>query len=121
MFDLPDEINYVLDKLYDNGFEAYLVGGAVRDMLMQKSAHDYDITTSANPEETERVFSSHRVVETGIKHGTVTVVINGTPVEITSFRRESAYSDGRHPDAVSFSKDVRDDLCRRDLTINAVA
>ena len=121
MFDLPDEINYVLDKLYESGFEAYLVGGAVRDMLMQKPAHDYDVTTSANPDETKRVFSSHRVVETGIKHGTVTVIVNGTPVEITSFRRESAYSDGRHPDAVSFSKDVEDDLCRRDLTVNAIA
>ncbi|MBQ7700110.1 MAG: tRNA nucleotidyltransferase [Clostridia bacterium] len=121
MLDLPDEINYTLDRLYDSGYEAYLVGGAVRDMLMHKPAHDYDITTSAIPSEVERVFSSHRVVETGIRHGTVTVIVNGTPVEITSFRRESAYSDGRHPDSVTFSKDVRDDLCRRDLTINAVA
>lgn len=121
MVSLPDEINYVLDKLYERGYEAYLVGGAVRDMLMQKPAHDYDITTSSTPEETEAVFSGHKVVETGIKHGTVTVIVNGVPVEITSFRRESAYSDGRHPDSVTFSKDVEDDLCRRDLTINAVA
>lgn len=121
MFCLPDEINYTLDKLYDAGFEAYLVGGAVRDMLMQKPAHDYDITTSANPDEIKRVFSDHRVVETGIRHGTVTVIVNGMPVEITAFRRESAYTDGRHPDAVTFSRDVREDLCRRDLTINAVA
>ena len=121
MLDLPDEINYALDKLSEHGYDAYLVGGAVRDMLMQKTAHDYDITTSSTPDETKRVFSDHRVVETGIKHGTVTVIINGVPVEITSFRCESAYSDGRHPDHVSFSRDVKDDLCRRDLTINAVA
>lgn len=121
MFDFPAEINYVLDKLYENGYDAYIVGGAVRDMLMQKPAHDYDITTSASPYEVERVFSGHRVVETGIKHGTVTVIVDGMPVEITAFRLESAYSDGRHPDSVTFSKDVKDDLCRRDLTINAVA
>lgn len=121
MLDFPAEINYTLDKLAESGFEAYLVGGAVRDMLMQKPVHDYDITTSAAPAEVERVFSGHRVVETGLKHGTVTVIVDGVPVEITSFRLESTYSDGRHPDSVTFSKDVRDDLCRRDLTINAIA
>ncbi len=121
MLDLPNEINYTLDKLYGCGYDAYLVGGAVRDTLMQKPAHDYDITTSATPAEVERVFAGHRVVETGMKHGTVTVIVDGVPVEITSFRLESTYSDGRHPDAVTFSRDVKDDLCRRDLTINAVA
>ena len=121
MLDLPDEINYTLNKLYENGYDAYLVGGAVRDILMQKPAHDYDVTTSADPEQIKRVFSGHRVVETGIKHGTVTVIVDGMQVEITSFRCESSYSDGRHPDSVTFSKDVKDDLCRRDLTINAVA
>ncbi len=121
MFDLPKEISFALDALEKAGFDAYLVGGAVRDTLMGKPAHDYDITTAATPEETEAVFSGFRVVGTGIKHGTVTVVINGVPVEITSFRKESAYTDGRHPDSVTFSRDVNDDLCRRDLTINAIA
>ena len=121
MFDLPNEINTALDMLDRAGYDAYLVGGAVRDMLMGKPAHDYDITTSSTPDETEAVFRGFRVIETGIKHGTVTVLINGMPTEITSFRRESAYSDGRHPDSVSFSKDVHEDLSRRDLTVNAVA
>ncbi len=121
MFDLPDEIDLVLDMLDRAGYDAYLVGGAVRDMIMGKPAHDYDITTSSTPSETEEVFSGFRVIETGIKHGTVTVLVNGVPVEITTFRCESVYTDGRHPDSVSFSRDVRDDLCRRDLTVNAVA
>ena len=121
MFDLPDEIDLVLDMLECAGYDAYLVGGAVRDMIMGKPAHDYDITTSSTPEETEEVFSGFRVIETGIKHGTVTVLVNGVPVEITTFRCESVYTDGRHPDSVSFSRDVKDDLCRRDLTVNAVA
>ncbi|MBO4423189.1 MAG: hypothetical protein J5879_07105 [Clostridia bacterium] len=121
MFDLPVEINTVLDRLEESGFEAFLVGGAVRDMIMAKQVHDYDVATSAEPDETERVFSDLRVVKTGVKHGTVTVIINGMPVEITSYRRESSYSDGRHPDHVSFSKNIYDDLSRRDLTINAIA
>lgn len=121
MFDLPDEIDLILDMLECAGYDAYLVGGAVRDMIMGKPAHDYDITTSSTPEETEEVFSGFRVIETGIKHGTVTVLVNGVPVEITTFRCESVYTDGRHPDSVSFSRDVKDDLCRRDLTVNAVA
>ena len=121
MFDLPDEIDLVLNMLECAGYDAYLVGGAVRDMIMGKPAHDYDITTSSTPSETEEVFSGFRVIETGIKHGTVTVLVNGVPVEITTFRCESVYTDGRHPDSVSFSRDVKDDLCRRDLTVNAVA
>lgn len=121
MFELPFEINYTLNKLSEAGYEAYLVGGAVRDMLMGKPAHDYDVTTSATPDETKLVFDGHKVVETGIRHGTVTVIVGGYPVEITSFRRESTYSDGRHPDVVTFSRRLEDDLGRRDLTVNAIA
>lgn len=121
MFELPFEIDHVLNKLNESGYEAYLVGGAVRDMIMGKPAHDYDVATSATPDETKAVFDGYRVVETGIRHGTVTVIVGEYPVEITSFRRESTYSDGRHPDIVTFSRRLEDDLGRRDLTVNAVA
>lgn len=121
MFELPFEIDRVLEKLCHSGYEAYLVGGAVRDMLMDKPAHDYDVTTSATPEETERVFEGYKVIKTGIRHGTVTVLVGNYPVEITTFRREGSYTDGRHPDAVFFSRRLEDDLSRRDLTVNAVA
>lgn len=121
MFELPFEIKRVLEMINGSGYEAYLVGGAVRDMIMGKPAHDYDVATSALPEETEHVFEGYRIVETGLRHGTVTVIMGDCPVEITSFRRESAYSDGRHPDVVTFSRRLGDDLGRRDLTVNAVA
>lgn len=121
MFDLPSEIIKALTLLEESGYEAYLVGGAVRDRVMSKRAHDYDITTSATPIEVEKVFNSYKTIETGIQHGTVTVIIGEYPIEITSFRAESAYSDGRHPDSVSFAKDVSEDLGRRDFTVNAIA
>lgn len=121
MFELPFEIDLILDRLETAGYEAYVVGGAVRDMIMRSPVHDYDITTSAPPDEIKRIFSDYKTVDTGIKHGTVTVIINSYAVEITVFRSESGYSDGRHPDSVSFSSDIRDDLKRRDFTMNAIA
>lgn len=108
-------------KLKNSGYSAYLVGGSVRDKLMGKAAHDIDIATSAKPEQTAKVFEKLAVIPTGIAHGTVTVLIENTPVEITTFRTESGYSDNRHPDSVSFSSSIRDDLSRRDFTINAIA
>ena len=119
--EIPKQIEEVLEKLEKAGFEAYIVGGCVRDGIMGKTAHDYDITTSAEPRETERVFSDCRVVETGIKHGTVTVLFKGMSVEITTFRVDGDYSDGRHPSEVSFSRNLEDDLARRDFTMNAIA
>ncbi len=119
--EIPKQIEEVLEKLENAGFEAYIVGGCVRDGIMGKTAHDYDITTSAEPRETERVFSDCRVVETGIKHGTVTVLFKGMSVEITTFRIDGDYPDGRHPENVSFSRNLNDDLARRDFTMNAIA
>ena len=118
---IPKQIEEVLEKLEKAGFEAYIVGGCVRDGIMGKTAHDYDITTSAEPCETERVFADCRVVETGIKHGTVTVLYKGMSVEITTFRVDGDYPDGRHPEKVAFSRNLEDDLARRDFTMNAIA
>lgn len=118
---VPKQIEEILGKLEDAGYEAYIVGGCVRDEIMGKTAHDYDITTSAEPSETERVFSDCRVIETGLKHGTVVVLYKGLSVEITTFRVDGDYPDGRHPEKVSFSRNLKDDLARRDFTMNAIA
>ena len=121
MTEITDIGNSVIEKLERSGYETYYVGGFVRDMLMKKQCHDIDITTNALPEEVKEVFSDFNVIETGIKHGTVTVVIDHTPVEITTYRTERGYSDSRHPDEVEFSRTVEDDLSRRDFTINSMA
>ncbi|MDE5994202.1 MAG: HD domain-containing protein [Oscillospiraceae bacterium] len=109
-----------LKMLQNSGFEAYLVGGSVRDYLMRCPLGDIDITTNATPEEVRGVFGSLRVIETGIKHGTVTVLIDGKSVEITTYRCEGTYSDNRRPDSVSFSKSFSDDVLRRDFTMNGI-
>lgn len=113
--------DYIIEKLNAAGYEAYAVGGCVRDMLLGREVSDYDITTNALPEETKQVFSSHAVIETGIKHGTVTVLLEHVPYEVTTYRVESCYTDSRHPDKVEFVRDINADLARRDFTMNAVA
>ncbi|MBE5760422.1 MAG: CCA tRNA nucleotidyltransferase [Clostridiales bacterium] len=118
---MPSEIKYVIERLLQNGYKAYIVGGCVRDSIMGIEPKDWDITTSATPDETMHVFFDHKVIPTGIKHGTVTVCIGEFMTEITTFRTENGYSDGRHPDCVSFVRDVKDDLMRRDFTVNAMA
>lgn len=118
---IPSQIEYMLQKLASAGYEAYLVGGCVRDFLLGCEPNDYDITTSARPEETMAVFDGDRVIPTGLKHGTVTVLYGGVTAEITTYRTETTYTDGRHPDRVEFSRDISDDLCRRDFTVNAMA
>ena len=118
---LPKEVEKALDMLSAAGYEAYIVGGCVRDALRGVEPHDYDMTTSAEPQETEEVFAGFRLIETGIKHGTVTVLMDGEPLEITTFRTDGAYSDGRHPDSVSFTRSITEDLARRDFTVNAIA
>ena len=119
MFKLPEKIEYVLKSITNNGFEAYIVGGCVRDMLMGKAPHDFDITTSAMPEEIQNIFE--KTVPTGIKHGTVTVIIEGEPIEVTTFRYDGDYTDCRHPEKVEFVRNIEADLSRRDFTVNAIA
>jgi len=118
---IPPQVNRAIEILQSNGHSAYVVGGAVRDMLMDKTAHDWDITTSALPEETLSAFSDFRTIETGLKHGTVTVIVDGMSLEITTFRIEGNYSDNRHPDKVDFTDKIESDLSRRDFTVNAIA
>lgn len=110
-----------MEMLEDSGYEAYLVGGSLRDILMGRDVHDFDVTSSAKPQEVMGVFADFKVIPTGLKHGTVTVLIEGEPIEITTFRSESGYSDGRHPDSVNFAGSVIEDLGRRDFTMNAMA
>ena len=120
-FSLPAPVLTALDRLTAHGYEAYVVGGCVRDLLMHIPPHDYDICTSALPEETKACFAGERVIETGIQHGTVTVLLQGEVLEITTFRTEGDYLDGRHPSSVSFTRNIENDLMRRDFTVNAMA
>ena len=101
------------------GFKAYLVGGAVRDMFMKKPAHDWDVATNATPQDVIKLFKF--VVPTGIEHGTVTVHYKGVEIEVTTFRTEAGYSDGRHPDSINYAATIEEDLARRDFTMNAIA
>ncbi len=119
MFKIPDKIEYVLKKLTQNGYEAYVVGGCVRDMLMGIEPNDFDITTSARPEQVMELFD--KTVPTGIKHGTVTVMMDKTPVEVTTFRTDGDYTDHRHPEEICFVTSLEEDLSRRDFTVNAMA
>lgn len=118
---LPEHIMNVIRRLENAGFEAYVVGGCVRDSLMYMTPHDYDIATSALPEEVKRVFADMKTINTGLKHGTVTVLSDGEPVEITTYRIDGDYDDNRHPQTVTFTKKLIDDLKRRDFTINGIA
>lgn len=111
----------ILSTLESAGYDAYIVGGCVRDMLMKRQFHDYDITTSASPEQVTELFSGMKVIPTGIQHGTVTVIADETPFEITTFRVDGDYSDSRRPDKVIYTSDLREDLARRDFTMNAIA
>ena len=115
------ESKTAIEILKSKGFEAFLIGGSVRDFVMGLPIGDIDITTNATPDEVKQVFADFRVIETGIKHGTVTVLINDEPLEITTYRSEGTYSDNRHPDSVTFSKSLADDVVRRDFTMNGIA
>ena len=121
IFNLPSYVNTVLNNIISHGFEAYIVGGCVRDFLLNRTPSDFDITTNATPLQVEEIFKDFHVIETGLQHGTVTVVVEGVTVEITTYRIDGLYSDGRHPDNVQYTSKLKDDLSRRDFTINAMA
>lgn len=118
---LPNGAATIIDVLTRNNHETYVVGGCVRDSLLSINPKDWDICTSATPQEVEECFAGYRIIETGLKHGTVTIVLDDGQYEVTTFRTDGVYSDNRRPDSVSFVKDVREDLARRDFTINAMA
>ena len=118
---ISNEAEKIIDTLEANGYEAYVVGGCVRDTVMGKIPEDWDICTSALPEQTAGCFPDSHIIETGLRHGTITVVTNSTPVEVTTYRIDGDYSDNRHPDKVEFVSELKEDLSRRDFTINAMA
>lgn len=118
---LPVSVREILSRLHQSGYRAYAVGGCVRDALLGRRPNDWDVTTSAVPSETAACFSDCRLIETGIRHGTLTVLFDGDPFEITTFRTDGEYKDNRHPSEVRFAPRVEDDLSRRDFTVNAMA
>ena len=121
--EIPQSAQTILDLLEAAGHEAYVVGGCVRDALMGRTPNDWDITTSARPEQTKVVAADagFKTIDTGIKHGTVTVIVDHEPFEVTTYRADGSYSDGRHPDSIEFLNRIDGDLARRDFTINAMA
>ena len=118
---IPADANELIHTLQNNGHSAYIVGGCVRDSILGRTPHDYDICTSATPSEMLEIFKDKKIIETGLQHGTVTVVVNGKPYEITTYRIDGIYSDNRRPDTVTFTDKLVEDLRRRDFTINAMA
>ena len=118
---IPEYVRFCLDRLEGAGFSAYIVGGCVRDSILGLIPNDYDMCTNALPEQTEEIFSDHRLVLAGKKHGTVGIITEGGVVEITTFRTEGDYTDNRHPEWVKFVPNIEDDLARRDFTVNAMA
>lgn len=119
MIKLPKDVKYIINKIEENGFEAFAVGGCIRDSLLGRIPNDWDITTSAKPKDIINIFE--HTIETGIEHGTVTVMIDKKQYEVTTYRIDGDYTDGRHPDSVEFTNCIKDDLSRRDFTINAMA
>lgn len=119
--EIPSGANEIIHSLQNNGYEAFLCGGAVRDSILNRSIHDYDITTSATPDEMMKVFKDKRIIETGLQHGTITILIDGEAYECTTYRIDGNYSDSRRPDSVTFTRSLEEDLKRRDFTINAMA
>ena len=121
MWKLPAGAEFVLRRLHEAGYQAYVVGGCVRDTLLGKTPKDWDVCTNALPHEMQRVFADCHVIETGLQHGTLTVMYHHEPFEVTTFRVDGEYTDHRHPDEVIFVANVKEDLSRRDFTVNAMA
>ena len=120
MIKFKNEALEFVNLIKDNGFQAYLVGGCVRDSLLGIEPLDYDVTTSALPSQIIDIFSNCKIIPTGIKHGTVTVIYKNIPFEVTTFRTDGMYLDNRHPDSVNFTNELKDDVSRRDFTINSI-
>ena len=118
---LPPKVRYIINKIYENNYEAYIVGGCVRDAILGFEPNDYDITTSASPNTIQEIFKDFKCIETGIEHGTVSVLMEDEIFEITTYRIEGEYKDHRRPDKVDFTDRLEEDLKRRDFTINAMA
>ena len=121
MLYLPGNARFIIDRLRRSGYACYAVGGCVRDSLLGREPNDWDFTTSARPDEIERVFSDCHTIDFGKQYGTIAVILDGEPYEVTAYRTDGEYSDARHPDSVSFSASLKDDLSRRDFTVNAMA
>lgn len=121
IFYYPNSIDVIISKLQKSGFKAYLVGGCVRDFIIGLTPHDYDITTDALPQDIISIFSDYTTIPTGLKHGTVTVIADNTPIEITTFRTDGKYINSRRPQEVFFTRSYKDDASRRDFTMNALA
>jgi len=117
--EMPHDVEWIIDKIRNNGYEAFAVGGCVRDTLLGREPGDWDITTSAKPEEVKGIFG--KTVDTGLQHGTVTIIKNRNGYEVTTYRIDGEYHDGRHPESVEFTSNLKEDLKRRDFTINAMA
>ena len=118
---IPAHILSIMERFRLWGEESFIVGGSLRDIMLGIEPHDFDLATSALPRRTSEIFANERVIETGMKHGTVTVIVENDPVEITTFRIDGSYTDSRHPDGVSFTRNIAEDLSRRDFTVNAMA
>lgn len=118
---VPKKVKLIIETLKQNGFEAFAVGGCIRDSLLNKAPHDWDVTTNADTDKIKECFSEYRILETGIKHGTLTLMIDSEAFEITTYRSDGKYSDHRRPDKVTFTSNIKDDLARRDFTVNAIA
>lgn len=119
--EVPVSVSYIIQELEKCGHEAYMVGGCVRDSILGRKPHDYDICTSATPDEILKAFPDEEIIPTGLQHGTVTILINKEPFEVTTYRIDGDYSDNRRPDNVTFTKNLVEDLRRRDFTTNAMA
>ena len=120
MMNLPDYVLKAMNELKKAGYECFVVGGAVRSFFLNAPVHDYDLTTDALPSQMKQVFASWHTFDTGIQHGTITVLSDHHPLEITTYRKDSAYKDHRHPDHVEFTSALMEDCARRDFTINAL-
>ena len=121
IINIPDAPKQLMKILLDAGYEAYVVGGCVRDFLLGRVPHDWDICTNALPEQMNECFADYHVIETGLQHGTLTVMVDHVGYEITTYRTDGEYTDHRHPDSVQFVGTLQEDLMRRDFTINAMA